>query len=103
MRSNSNAWHSSGVSRMGDNRLQLQGSLRCAGGGLACSLPESWLLRSAPPSARAHAAQFRANRHPAASADATGLRVDLVEDEVKPGEEENNKVRRRELLSFFTG
>jgi hypothetical protein len=76
--------------------------VRRASGGLACSLPESWPLRSAPPSARAHAAQFRANRHPA-SADATGLRVDLIEDEVKPGEEENNKVRRRELLSFFTG
>ena len=48
--------------------------------------------------------QFRANRHPAASADmATGLRADLIEDVAKPGEEENNKVRRRELLSFFTG
>ena len=43
--------------------------VRRPSGGLACSLPESWPLRSAPPSARAHAAQFRANRHPAASAD----------------------------------
>ena len=27
----------------------------------------------------------------------------LIEDVAKPGEEENNKVRRRELLSFFAG
>ena len=34
---------------------------------------------------------------------ATGLRAGLIEDVAKPGEEENNKVRRRKLLSFFTG
>jgi hypothetical protein len=31
------------------------------------------------------------------------LRVDLIEDVAKPGEEETNKVRRRKLLPFFTG
>ena len=50
------------------------------------------MLAATPPNSAAkleyHAAQFRANRHPAASADATGLRGDLIEDEVKPGEEE---------------
>jgi hypothetical protein len=39
-----------------------------------------------PPSARGHAAQFRANRHPAAAM----MRVGLIEDQVKPGEQENN-------------
>ena len=34
---------------------------------------------------------------------ATGLRVDLIEDVAKPDEEENSKIRRGELLSFFTG
>ena len=103
-RSNSNAWHSSGVSRMGDNRAY---SYRDRSDALEAALPARYRSpgRSDLPHLRLELMRrsFARFRHPAASADATGLRVDLIEDEVKPGEEENNKVRRRELLSFFTG
>jgi hypothetical protein len=94
----SSAWHSSGVCGTGDNPTAT-GIAHMRWSGRACLLPQSRPLRSAHLQLKLTRAQFRANRHRASAS----LRADLIEDEVKPGEEENNKVRRWELLSFFTG
>jgi hypothetical protein len=87
MRSNSNAWHSSWVSRMGDNRAY---SDRDRSDALETALPARY--RSPGRSDLPHL-QLELMR-------GSFARIDTC---AKPGEEENNKVRRRELLSFFHG
>jgi hypothetical protein len=87
MRSNSNAWYSSCVWRMGDNRAY---SDRDCSDTLETALPARY-------------------RSPGRS-DLPHLQLELIRrvlrestPSAKPGEEENNKIRRRELLSFFHG
>ena len=86
MRSNSNAWHSSWVSRMGDHPAY---SYRDRPDAVEAALPARY-------------------RSPGRS-DLPTLQLELMRRNsrestpgAKPGEEENNEVRRRELLSFFT-
>jgi hypothetical protein len=88
MRSNSNAWHSSWVSRMGDNRAY---SDRDRSDALETALPARYRSPG------------RSDLPPTYSSSSCGAVSRESTPGAKPGEEENNKVRRRELLSFFHG